>query len=57
MTSNETRLKVAIIALIISEGLYFNLAQKPMFKKVLDLAKNVSKMYQPPNIKLIYKDI
>ena len=35
MTSNETRLKFAIADLIISEGLYFNISQKPRFKKVL----------------------
>ena len=56
MTSNETRLTVAIAYLIISEGLYFNLSQKRRFKKVLELARTVSKCYQPPNRKLIYKD-
>ena len=57
MTSNETRLTVAIADLIISEGLSFNISHKPRFKKVLDLAINESKFYQPPNRKLIYKDI
>ena len=57
MTSNETCLTVAITDLIIYEGLYFNFSQKPRFKKVLDLARTVSKCYQPPNIKLISKDI
>ena len=38
MTSNETRLTVAIADLIISEGLSFNLSQKAIFKKVLELA-------------------
>ena len=52
MTSIETRLTVAIADLIISEGLSFNLAQKPRFKKVLELAKYASKCYQPPNRKL-----
>ena len=56
MTSNETRLTVAIADLIISEGLSFNLSQKPRFKKVLELARTVSKCYQPPKIKLISKD-
>ena len=51
MTSNDTRLTVAISDLIISEGLYFNLSQKPRFKKVLDLARTVSKYYQPPKQK------
>ena len=57
MTSNETRLTVAIADLIISEGLSFNLSQKPRFKKVLELARTVSKCYQPPNRKLISKDL
>ena len=39
--------------LIISEDLSLNLSQKPRFKKVLDLARTVSKSYQPPNRKLI----
>ena len=41
MTSNETRLTVAIADIIISEGLSFNLSQKPRFKKVLELARTV----------------
>ena len=49
MTSNETHLTVAIADLIISGGLYFNIAQKLRFKKLLDLARNVSKRYQIPN--------
>ena len=55
MTYNETRLTVAIADLIISEGLSFNLYQKPRFNKVLNLARTVSKCYQPPNRKLISK--
>ena len=55
MTSNETRLTVAIADIIISEGLSFTLSQKPRFKKVLELARTVSKFYQPPNRKLISK--
>ena len=54
MTSNETRLTVAIADLIIYEGLPFNISHKPRFKKVLDLARTVSKSYQIPNKKLIY---
>ena len=50
MTTNETRVIVAISDLIIYEGLSFNLSQKPRFNKVLDLARTVSKCYQPPNI-------
>ena len=53
----ETRLTVAIADLIISEGLSFNLAQKPRFKKVLELAKYASKCYQSPNRKRISKDL
>ena len=56
-TSNETHLTVAITDLIISEGIHFNLAQKPRFKRVLDLARTVSNSYQPPNRKLISNDI
>ena len=57
MTSYEARLTVAIVDLIISEDLYLNISKKPRFKKVLDLARNLSKGYQPPNIKLTYKDL
>ena len=57
MTSNKTRLAVAITDLIISEGLSFNIYQKTRFKEVFDLARTVSKSYQPPNIKLISKDL
>ena len=39
MTSNETHLTVAIADLVISEGLSFNLSQKPRFKKVLEFDK------------------
>ena len=57
VTFNETHLKVSIADLNISKHLYFNQAQKPRFKKVLYLAKNVSKSYQPSNRKLISKDL
>ena len=57
MTSNKTCLTVAITDIIISKGLSFNLDQKPRFKKVLDLARKVSKCYLPPNRKLIPKDL
>ena len=57
MTSNETRLTVAIADLIIYEGLSFNISQKPRSKKVLELARTVSKCYQPPNKNPISKDI
>ena len=49
MTSDETGLTVAIADYIIFEGISFNLSQKPMFKRVLDLPRTVSKIYQPPN--------
>ena len=48
MTSNETCLTVATADIIISEGLSFNIFQKPRFKKVLDLERTSSKSYQPP---------
>ena len=57
MTYNETSLIVAIVDLNISEVLSFNLSQKTRFKKVLGLARTVSKFYQPPNRKLISKDL
>ena len=57
MNSNETRLTIAIADLIISEGLSFNISQKTRFKKVLYLARTVSKCYQPQNRKLTCKDI
>ena len=44
MNSNEICLTVAIFDLIISEGLSFNLTQKPMFKKVLDLERVCQKV-------------
>ena len=43
MTYNEKCLTVSIDYPIIYEDLYFDLSQKPRFKKVLDLARNVSK--------------
>ena len=57
MTSNETCLTVEISDLIISERLSFNISQKTRFNKVLELARNVSKFYQPPKRKLISKDL
>ena len=57
MTSNETRLTFSIVDLIIYEGLSFNLSQKHRFEKVLELARTVSKCYQPPYRELISKDI
>ena len=57
MTYNETQLTVSIADINISEGLSFHLSHKPRFKKVLDLARTVSKSYQPPSRKLISKDL
>ena len=51
MTYNETCLTVAIAELIISDGIYFNISQKPRFNKVIDLARTVSKSYRPPKQK------
>ena len=57
ITSKNTRLTISISDLIISEVLPFNLHQKPRFNKVVELPRNVSKTYIPPNRNLIYKDI
>ena len=57
MTSNQTHLTVVIADIIISEGLSFNISQKPRLQKVLDFEINVSKSYQPPYRKLIYKNL
>ena len=57
MTSNDNHPAVAIADLIISERLSFNISQKPRFNKVLELGRTVSKFYQPPNRKLIPKDL
>ena len=55
ITSNETYLTIDIADIIISEVLSFNISQKPRFKKLLELARNLSKTYIPPNRKLISK--
>ena len=52
INSNETCVTVAISDLIISERIYFNLDQKPRFKKVLFFSRNASKLYNPPNINI-----
>ena len=57
ITSNDTRLNIFIEDLIISEGLPFNIDQKTGFKKVLELSRNVSKTYIPPNRKRISKEL
>ena len=35
----------------------FSFSQKPKFKRILELARNVYKTYIPPNINLIYKEL
>ena len=57
ITSNKTRLTISISDIIISEGLLFSFSQKPKFKRILELARNVYKTYIPPNINLIYKEL
>ena len=52
-TSNNTRLYITTVDLIISEGLPFNTSQKSRFRKVLELSGNVSRTYITPNRKLI----
>ena len=57
ISSKKTLLTISIAGLIISEVLYFNLFQKPTFKKVLELERNVSKNFIPPNIKITTKEL
>ena len=57
ITSNEIHVTFDIADLIISELQSFNLSQKPIFKKVLDFSRNVSKTYIPPKRKFISKEI
>ena len=57
MTSNETRLIVAIGSLIMPEGIYFNVYQELTFKKLLTFSRNMWNGYQTPNRNLISKDI
>ena len=46
---------IFIAGIIISEGISFNISQKPIFKKVLYLARNISKTYIPPNKNCIFR--
>ena len=55
MTSNKTLLAVAIADLIISEDLSFNLAQNPLFKKVIYLEIYEAKGYKHTTMNLISK--
>ena len=57
ITSNETRITVAIVDIIIDEVLSFNLSQKPRFKKVLELSSNVTKSYIPPTRNILSKEL
>ena len=57
ITSNYTRITILIAYFIISEGLPSNFAQKTRFKKVLDLSRNFSKTYIPPNRNIISKEL
>ena len=57
MTSNYTCLTLAVSDLIIYKDIYFNLSLKTQLKKILDMAINMSKVYQPPNINPIYEDL
>ena len=57
LTSSETCVTVEIADLIISEGMSLNIYRKHLFKEFLDLESNVSKSYNPPNSKLISKDL
>ena len=57
VNSNEMHITVKITNIIIYEGLYLNMAQKSRFNKLLELARKISKYYNPPRIHLIYKYI
>ena len=54
---NDIRITIVISDLIISEGIYFNLSQKPRLDKVLELSRNISKTYITPNRNLISKEL
>ena len=57
ISSNDTYLIVAIVYIIVSKGLYFNLSQNRRLKKVLDLSINLSKVYNNPRRNLISRDL
>ena len=57
ITSNNTRLTIAIADFIVSEGLPFSISQKPGCKKVLELSRNFSKTYMFPNLNIISKEL
>ena len=47
---------ILLFKIIISEGLSFNIFQKPRFNKSLDLSRNVSNNYISPNRNIISKE-
>ena len=55
--SNETRLTIGIDDLIVLEILSFNISQKPIFEKLLELARNVCNAYITLNRNLISRGI
>ena len=57
ITSNEAYLPVAIADLIISQGLSFDISQKPIFMRVLESARNISKDFITPNRMFISKEL
>ena len=57
INSNKTRLNVTVHDIIISEGMFFNIDRKPIFRKVLYLARNVFKSYIPLNTNLVPKEL
>ena len=52
-----TCLTIAISDIIMTEGLSFNISQKPRFKKVLNFSRIISRTYIPPNRNIISKEL
>ena len=48
---------IYVFKTFLDNSITFNLAQKPRFKKVLELSRNVLKTYIPPNRNLISKEL
>ena len=57
INSNKTHITISISDLIISEGLPLNLPKKPIFKKIMDLEKKVTKTYITPKINIISEEL
>ena len=55
--SNETFLTISVANIIVSEIISFNISHKLIFKKVMELARNVSNTYTPPNRNLKSKKL